>query len=250
MSNCYKHPYLNKVIARIDFTARIQLPQKGLTKKLSDEILKLFSIPEPREVLTKKVQLSLEGTTESHEKQNHLFFHSSTREKLLCISPDFLYIEINRYSTYDILKQEFNIILDKLFEAEEFSANRFGLRFINNIDIAEDNPLQWENYINQALLYMFDATKNKSFLSRAFTNIVQQFDDGMLLNFNYGMHNPDFPTRIKRKLFILDYDASYQGVLSKDEIKSKIDIAHERIEQLFENSITDSLRTKMDLTHE
>jgi uncharacterized protein (TIGR04255 family) len=69
----------------------------------------------------------------------------------------------------------------------------------------------------------------------------------MLLNFQYGMHNPDFPSRIRRKLFILDLDASYQGLLSRDDIKSNIDTAHNRIEELFENVIREDLRRRMEI---
>jgi len=250
MSNCYKKPFLQKVIVRIDFTAKFQLTQKGLPKKVSDALLSIFPIPEPRKVLAKQVQISPAGTIENHEQQNHLFFHGKLRDKTLCITPDFLYIEITKYQTYEHLKEDFCAILDKLNEAEEFSVNRFGLRYINNIELNEDEPLNWERYINGEILHMFDVTGDRSHLSRVFSNIVQHFDDGMQLNYNYGMHNPDFPSKIKRKSFIMDLDAYFQGVLGKDDIKSGIDIAHERIEELFENSITDDLRTLMEIEHE
>jgi uncharacterized protein (TIGR04255 family) len=148
------------------------------------------------------------------------------------------------------LKDDFCAVLDKLNEAEEFSVNRFGLRYINNIELNEDEPLNWQKYINEVLLHMFDVTGNKNNLSRVFSNIVQNFDDGMQLNFNFGMHNPDFPSRIRRKSFIMDLDAFLQGVLVKEDIKSGIDIAHDRIEELFENCITNDLRTLMEIEHE
>lgn len=246
MSKCYNKPFLKKVIARIDFSANYSLPQKGLPKKISDEILKLFPIPEPREVIAKQVQISDQGTKEIQNKQNHLFFHGKSREKTLCITPEFLYIEISRYETYDKMKDEFILILDKLNEKEEFSARRFGIRYINQILVNEESPLDWGKYINPNLLSFFDVPEDKTLLSRAFSNVVQQFDDSMLLNFQYGMHNPDFPSRIKQKLFILDFDAYFQGLFSKDEVKNCIDNAHERIEILYEKSITQDLRVLME----
>jgi len=245
MGNCYKQPYLQKVIAKVDFSAKYELPQKGLSKNVSDIILKLFPIPEPKEVIKKLVNISIQGTSEVQAKQNHLFYHGKEREKTLCLTPDFLYVEIKKYDTYQKLKEDFYTIMDVLVSAEEFSVNRFGLRYINNILIDEENPLDWEKYLDSRLLNFFDVPLNKKYLSKAFSNVVQQFDDGMNLNFQYGMHNPDFPSRIKRKLFILDLDASYQGLYTCDEIKKSMDAAHEKIEDLFESVITDKLREKM-----
>ncbi|MEI7983657.1 MAG: hypothetical protein WCI71_18560, partial [Bacteroidota bacterium] len=56
----------------------------------------------------------------------------------------------------------------------------------------------------------------------------------------------DFPSRIRRKMFILDIDSYYQGVFKREEIKANFDLSHERIEQLFENSITEDLRVLME----
>lgn len=249
MSKCYRTPFLKKVIAKIDFSAKYNLPQKGLPKEISDEILRLFPIPESKETITKQIQLSNQETKEIILKQNHLFFHGRSREKTLCITPEYLYIDIFKYETYEKMKNEFALIIDKLYEKEEFSIRRFGLRYINQIHFnnPEDNSfLEWEEYINSNLLSFFRVPKNKILLSRAFSNVVQQFDDSMLLNFQYGMHNPDFPSRIKQKLFILDFDAYLQGLINKEEIKNYVEVAHQRIEELFENSITQGLRKLME----
>ena len=53
------------------------------------------------------------------------------------------------------------------------------------------------------------------------------------------MHNPDFPAPIKKKIFILDYDAYCSGILTKDEIFKNLPIFHAEIQRLFESSITD-----------
>ena len=246
MSKYYKKPFLNKVIARVDYTANYNLPQKGLPKKVSDEILRLFPISEPREVIAKQVHITDQGIKGKQNKQHHLLFHGKSREKTLCITPEFLYIEINKYETYEKLKDEFILIVDKLSGKEDFSAKRFGLRYINRIVLNDNSFFNWDEYLNPELLSMFNVSENNNLLSRAFSNVVQQFNSGMLLNFQYGMHNPDFPSRIRQKLFILDYDAYFQGLISCDEVKDHIDLAHESIENLYEKSITQNLRELME----
>jgi len=246
MGKYYKKPFLNKVVAKVDYTADYNLPQKGLPRKVSDEILRLFPIPEPREVIAKQIHITDQGVKEIQNKQHHLFFHGKSREKTLCITPKFLYIEINKYETYEKLKDEFILIVNNLSGKEDFSAKRFGLRYINQIKLTGKSLFDWDEYLNPILFSMVTLPENKDMLSRAFSNVVQQFDDDMLLNFQYGMHNPDFPSRIKQNLFILDYDAYFQGLISCDEIKANIDLAHERIENLFEKSITQELRQLME----
>lgn len=246
MSKCYKKPFLTKVIAKIDFTAKYSLPLKGLTKEISDEILKLFPILEPRNVIAKQVKITSKGVlNEIHEKQVHLFFHGKSREKTLTITPDFLYIELMKYDTYEKLKNEFFKILDLLYEKENFSIRRFGLRYINNINLDEGSPLNWDGYINSKLLYHLKILKDNKIISRAFSNLIQQYDDGMMLNFQYGIYNKDFPSRVKEKIYILDFDAFYEGLIYKDDVKNNFSNAHSRIEKLFENVITDKLREKM-----
>ena len=144
------------------------------------------------------------------------------------------------------LKDEFILIVDKLSGKEDFSAKRFGLRYINRIVLNDNSFFNWDEYLNPELLSMFNVSENNNLLSRAFSNVVQQFNSGMLLNFQYGMHNPDFPSRIRQKLFILDYDAYFQGLISCDEVKDHIDLAHESIENLYEKSITQNLRELME----
>lgn len=245
MSKCYKEPFLNKVIVKIDFTSNFNLPQKGLPKKISEEILKYFPIPEPREITAKHIHITNNGTSEKENKQNQLFFHGRNREKTLCITSEYLYIEVTKYTKYEEFRDIFLTLLNQLSEKEDFSIKRLGLRYINQIKINTGSPFEWNEYLNPNLLNIFNVPETKDYLSRVFSNLVQQFDDGMLLNFQYGMHNPDFPSKIRQKLFVLDYDAYIQGLIGLDEIKTYIDSGHKKIEELFEKSITQDLRDLM-----
>ena len=60
------------------------------------------------------------------------------------------------------------------------------------------------------------------------------------------MHNPDYPSTIRSKVFILDFDAFSEGLQEFHEIKTKLKNYHEAIQGLFEQSITDQLRGKMN----
>jgi uncharacterized protein (TIGR04255 family) len=62
------------------------------------------------------------------------------------------------------------------------------------------------------------------------------------------MHNPDYPSPIKKKSFILDYDAYIVGLLTKAEINRNLEILHDEIEKMFELSITEKLRGMMNVS--
>ena len=67
--------------------------------------------------------------------------------------------------------------------------------------------------------------------------------NGMRLNFRFGMFNPDYPKTLKKDNFALDYDCYYdEPISSSDEVLRYIQIGHDAIQTLFENSITESLR--------
>jgi len=59
------------------------------------------------------------------------------------------------------------------------------------------------------------------------------------------MHNPDFPAPIKKKIFILDYDAYYDGFVERTEVETRLTLFHDKIQDLFEWSIQPKLREIM-----
>jgi len=68
----------------------------------------------------------------------------------------------------------------------------------------------------------------------------------MRVRFQYGMHNPDYPSVIRRKQFILDYDAYREETQTGDELERNLMRFHSKIQELFEQSITDELRRIMN----
>ena len=60
------------------------------------------------------------------------------------------------------------------------------------------------------------------------------------------MHNPDYPAQIKKKIFILDMDVYFNGILNKSDILDHFPKFHSSIQDLFEDSITDAYRRILD----
>jgi uncharacterized protein (TIGR04255 family) len=66
------------------------------------------------------------------------------------------------------------------------------------------------------------------------------------LRYRLGMHNPDYPARIRQKVFVLDLDAYTQSAVDLRGVGCLLDDFHATIQRYFELSITDRLRSLMN----
>ena len=65
------------------------------------------------------------------------------------------------------------------------------------------------------------------------------------MNFNYGLYNSEFPNKISRKDFVLDYDC-YTANIEKKDSYEYLNKFHEKINEEFEKSIEEGLRKEME----
>jgi len=224
-----------------------------LKEELSPDVvatsIKYFPVPEPKEI--KGIEFLIGHQLDRLERKETTTkewnFHGKERDKRLLINQEHMFVEFTVYKSFDDLTTHFIAVVDSLFDTfSELQVRRLGLRYINTLDIPGSNIFRWNAYLNRDLLSIFNVPSDKTKIIRAFHNLELNFGD-FTLRFQYGMQNPDYPAPIKRKLFILDYDAYTTGLLTKEDIHQSLPIFHEGIEHLFENSITDKLRAKMNV---
>jgi len=131
----------------------------------------------------------------------------------------------------------------------ELNIIRIGLRYIDEIEIKQDQEIfDWKEYLNTKLFSALSipAKKDSKFISRAFSNLEFNFGDHNLI-LKYGMFNPDYPSPIKKKAFILDSDAFKRDNIQDNEVYTVLDELHNRISNLFESKlIKDGLREIMN----
>jgi uncharacterized protein (TIGR04255 family) len=242
----YKKHFLTQVIIRMDFPASINGLARTLPKEIKDAAIELFPIPEPKKFIAKELQISKQPTKEESKEGTDWVFHSNDKGKTLIVAQDNLNITYRTYESFEILKNDFTRMAEAMFKAyPELQISRLGLRYINEIKLPANNVFDWHEYLDDNLLALFTVPKETSKIARAFNNLVLNHE-GIMLRLQYGMFNPDFPALIRKKIFILDYDAYYNGPQDFEEIKSRIDIFHGLIEASFEQSIKNKLRDLME----
>jgi len=242
MSKQYKKDYLTTVIVRIDFLNSLESINKGIPKKLNDLIKNYFKILEPKKLIGKQLQFSKEEFKHSDKEVIEWKYFDKNRVKQFVLNPDFALIEYKKHEPYDNLKKTFLDISRSLFKLKDkLQIKRFGLRYINNVELQEKDLTNWQEYINNDLLHVLDFYENKKVLSRAISHLEFNFDD-LYLRFQSGMRNPDYPAPISRKIFVLDYDC-YSEMLIDDfmDLENKLEKSHDLIIQMFKSSITKRL---------
>lgn len=247
MPQSYKNNYLTNAIVRIDLPTTLTGLDNGVPNNIARYVLKKFPILEPQQIAEGTIQFSPNDISAATTRRLKVWnYHGKDREKTFSLGENFMSIEYKKYKSYENFKEDFIHILGLLAaEFSELQINRFGMRYINSIEIKESRPTNWSEYISPNLLSIFNVVQDDEKLTRAF-QILATVKDDINLTFQYGMHNPDFPSAIKRKLFVLDIDAYQQGALTKNDIESNLDKYHSKIKSYFESSITDALRRKMN----
>lgn len=251
MAAKYQSPFVSKVIARLDFNPPYKKFNSEIDKRLLDKIREYFPILLPQQNIATELKISAIGghveTTNTARQELH--FHSNDRQQRLVLNENFLLFDLVKYDGFKRLQNTFSNIVNVLFDTYEgLNVNRFGLRYINSIsrqiEGQYDNIFQWDDYINKTLTNLTNFIEDKHNLIRAI-NIAEMKYDDYSVRFQYGFPNPDYPANIAKKSFLLDYDAYCNWILTKDDIIRYLPIFHDKIQELFEKSITDEARNKM-----
>ena len=243
MNEQYKKDFLTQVIVRIDFLISLERIGKSIPKDLNEVIKKYFKISEPQRIISQQIQSSQKGIKQSSKELIEWKYFDKNREKQFVLNTNFALIDYKIHEPFVNLKEVFINILRHLFKIEDsLQVRRFGLRYINNIELQENDLTNWQKYINNNLLSVLNFYENKNILSRIINHLEFNFED-LYLKFQSGMRNPDYPAPIRRKMFVLDYDC-YSEVLIDDlgDLENKLDKSHDLILQMFEKSITKELR--------
>ncbi|MEW6312957.1 MAG: TIGR04255 family protein [Pseudomonadota bacterium] len=242
---CYKKPFLKDVILRLDFGSMVESFTRALPQKVATAALQRFPLFEPQKAQIQEITFSTSALQTKTADSMQWVYHGKNREKALTITPEFFLITNRQYESFEAFHEDFDHVLKTLFEAQnDLSVGRVGLRYINVLDTPGDEPLAWADYINEGMLGIIDMHKDVKALTRAF-HIVEFNYDGQHVKFQFGISNPDYPAPIKRRQFVLDIDSYFTGALTQEDVARCVNAAHEKIQALFEESITDKTRALM-----
>lgn len=243
---CYDKSFLKKVIIRLDFTSAIDALQKAVPAKLVKSIIASFPIVEPTEQVGHEFMFEADGVTSRQVANKQWNYFGKDRLQKLTVAARNVIFEYDSYVSYEKTKEQLVSIIDAFAKQyPDTQISRFGIRYINQIEIEVADSTKWNDFIVPELLGNRDFFENDQ-ITRMVAISELKYDD-IDVRFQYGMPNPDYPAVIKRPLYVLDLDAYYSQAFEVIEVAGIMDKAHARIQNLFERSITKALREKMNV---
>jgi len=247
----YKKTFLKQVLVRVDFQKPLGNYEKGLKTKVEKTIEKTFPTRVEHKVKQNIVTVSpTNQSTVSTVDQILWTYYAKNKKKHARIEPTDFYIQYDKYYSFEQLKKDFKLVLDALVKHYgELDITRLGLRYIDEIEMKQEKDIfDWKKYLNSKLFsaLTIPVKKDRDFISRAFSNLEFNYGDHNLI-LKYGMFNPDYPSPIKKKVFILDSDAYKRDNISDNDVCVVLGQLHKRISNLFEKIlIKEGLREVMD----
>lgn len=247
----YKDNFLKNVIFRLDFSTLTQLEDNN-EPIFGNAIAERYSAPTKKTI--KELEVSFGQDNSKIVKEESIwrweYFNKDSNDKIVTLLKNAIIFECRnrQYKDFISFKEDAEFILNNLqksYSIDEF--NRMGLRYINEIIIPENNPLDWQGFINSDLSNAIKAGVANNFQPVRSMHQLQFKDDEITVLFNYGIFNRDYPNPVAKPELILDYDYYISSVLNKNEIVDKLVCLNSISKQMFESSIGDRLREKMEV---
>ncbi|WP_286476429.1 TIGR04255 family protein [Methanobacterium sp. CWC-01] len=249
----YQHNNISNVIFAVNFPKILDLRKP--TAEFQKIIIEKFPIM--KEVNLDNVQFNLQPSEEpqtEYEREIAWEFTNKERNRKVFVSSIQIILEYfnNSYRNFE----EFAADVETVFEAvinlyPVKVAERIGLRYINQIEIkGENNVFNWSNLINSnlyTLTHEFTSKEDKVLRSMHFLELNE---NNHSLKFQFGLFNSDYPSPIRRKEFILDYDCSTTQNRDITDIFDILNEFHEIEVKWFEKSIDKGLRERMGVSDE
>lgn len=251
----YSRNFLDNVILNIQFDDVSLSPLADF----KESIKTTFDIPKQINGFQGSINFNAEeGTVEQVKKDvvQWNFTSTTSPHKILNLSQNFLAIEYTNSSYKD--SSELLSDVEEFFNKfiNDFGVkiiNRTGLRYVNTIPgFGAKTKEEWAEYVNIELLGSIGFLESiEATVARTFAQNYLKFDD-YDINFYSGIWNGNFPNAVSGEGFVLDYDCFSAIPLNASELslKDRVTEFNQAVEKLFEASITDKLREKLNDTEQ
>ena len=243
----YKKNFLAQVILRLDFTKEIEQSETCYSK-FYDGIKGVFPNKKIDTSVTVKATF-LDKKFEQSQEESPLYTFTNIEEtKILTLEKTDLVITYvnNSYTDFSELSDTIKLVINSFYSAYgNMIVKRTGLRYINNFYLPEGDPLDWSNLIDKRLLQLIEFVPDKKELSQVLGVLVLNKSYGKLRIVS-GLFNSEYPNKIAKKEFILDYDCFSEYENEVQDIPALAKTLNDEITKLFELSIQDGMRYIMN----
>lgn len=236
---CYRKNYVAEVICRLDFATPIDTLKNSMPKAVYDVVKKYYPIAEPQNVIGTELQITpLTGAAVNQVITKQWVFLSRNRLERCTISSENIIFSVRKYNTFEDIRKAILDVLQIVMESfPENQGKRLGLRYINDLP-----PEEHSAWINQQFFAALTAHRNDKTTRLVTTFEYAVPEEDLVVRLQYGYLNPDYPSVLKRRNFIIDVDAYSVGIIYREDLADFIDNMHLEDQKCFEMMITDDFR--------
>ena len=239
----YKNNKLSKVVFQINYSSISEIKDS-----LLPEIIKTFETTigvEHTKTINKSVNIIIKENSTNPEYGIFTQWNFVKDPLILVINDEWIHLTTTKYVNYNAFHKLIDELLTPFICSYTPNFNRIALRYINNINFSRGNTFDFANYINDSLIAPTILFKDSD-LSRSMGVMVMNHNNGINTKFQYGFFNSEFPNKINKREFILDYDCSIKLNGQVDNIKKTLLDLRNNVNSLFENSILEGFRKELN----
>jgi len=251
----YQRNFLTTVVLKLDLEPLPALQTHAQARTpFTDQVATQFPVILGLPVGTITVNMSPTASGIQQQLLGMQWEHRKTPggTKALVLGPSHLSLEYGKgdFDHFPPFQADFEVGFNALRQCfPDVHVVRVGLRYVNQISLAEGNPLDWEGIIAAPLVSSVKAALLQgTALARSMHQVHMRNGDVNTL-FHYGIVNPEYPAPVTRREFILDLDCYRQEAIALADVLPIVAGLNETCEQVFENSIEDGLRNQLGEIH-
>ena len=241
----YKNNNLTQVVFQLNFNI-IEALKKGLNSELEEICQQITGQPKVEQEILNVLNITIQqvgiAPPIANEKTKVWIFPGT--EFRIQLQNGFLNISALHYSNHEIFHESIDMVVRKLISLYNPWVIRISLRYINNLIFKDGSTFDFKDLINQSLL-----SPTLDFIDEDLTRSIGimsiRDEEDINVNFTYGFLNSQFPNKIAKREFVLDYDCILIPNSNINEIKPQLQKLRNKANHLFEKSILQDLKDLM-----
>lgn len=248
-NNTYNMNMIKKFIFRIDFISEIENLKESIPSNITTKIVSNF----PNSIMADVVESEIQIKNDLIEKKDRPFkqweYISTDNSNKIVITPKFLLYDCSKYISFEDVLSKFLSIIEEMMKFDNVQIGRVCLRYINIFETTEfniNNISDWEHYFASELFSFSRFGSDQQNITNMVNSIEFSFP-GFRLKYKSGFNNKNYPLIINKPDFTIDCDGySNAVIITFDDLKTMINSIHDEIEKVFEKSITEDMREKLN----
>lgn len=245
----YNSNMIKKFIFRIDFVSDIEELKEGISDDLTSKIIENF----PNSIMTDVVESKIEIKPNEIKKADKPFkqweYISNDTKNKIVITPKTLIYDCSKYISFDDVLSKFEYIINEILKLTNVQIGRLGIRYVNvfeSKDFDINDVSEWEEYFNSKLYSYYHFFTENDGITNMLNSIEYSYGD-FRIKYKSGFNNKNYPLKIVKPDFVIDCDGYSNAIITSiDDLRTLINSIHNQIEILFENSITEKMREKLN----